>query len=117
MVEPAGEEGVASLGHRSGFFDACHTVVDDLEPDARSWVRRRLDLAASSEDSEQASARLSPSVPGLEPVTANGGTSRERRWDRERLDALVRQACLWLETPCPLRLGAPPGSRTAIPET
>ncbi len=47
VVTPAEDEGVVSLSHRGGARDACHAVLDELDPDARAWVRRRLDLAAS----------------------------------------------------------------------
>jgi len=38
---------VVSLAHRSGAKDACHAVLAQLDPDARSWVQRQLDLQAS----------------------------------------------------------------------
>jgi hypothetical protein len=44
-------DGVVSLVHRLGQFDACHAVVDELEPDARSWVRHQLDTGDFERDS------------------------------------------------------------------
>ncbi|MCP3962846.1 MAG: hypothetical protein GY719_33830 [bacterium] len=52
-IERGEQEGVVSLGHRSGARDACHAVLADLEPDARSWVQRRLDLEASPAETRQ----------------------------------------------------------------
>ncbi len=43
------EASVVSLSHRSGTFDACHAVVAELDDEARSWVRRRLDEATEAE--------------------------------------------------------------------
>ncbi len=51
-VEPAAHGGVVSLEHISGVRDACHAVIAELEPDARAWVQRRLDLAARGEAPE-----------------------------------------------------------------
>ncbi len=45
-VETTEQPGIVSLGHVSGLRDACHAIAAELEPDARSWVRRQLDLAA-----------------------------------------------------------------------
>ncbi len=50
VVKATEHQDVVSLVHRSGARDACHAVVSELEPDARSWVRRRLDIEASSPD-------------------------------------------------------------------
>lgn len=44
-------DGVVSLVHRRGQFDACHAVVDELDPDARSWVRHQLDTGDFERDS------------------------------------------------------------------
>ncbi len=54
LVEVAASEhdGIVSLAHRSGARDACHAVLAELEPEARSWIQRRLDLAASPGDDD-----------------------------------------------------------------
>ncbi|MCP4656474.1 MAG: hypothetical protein GY856_13765 [bacterium] len=48
-VVAAGTENpdVVSLVHRSGAKDACHAVLSQLAPDARSWVQLQLDIEAS----------------------------------------------------------------------
>ena len=38
---------VVSLEHVSGARDACHVPLSELEPDARAWVRKQLDLQAA----------------------------------------------------------------------
>lgn len=43
-VEPDPEqENVVVLRHRYGHRDACHAVIDELDVDARAWVRLQLD--------------------------------------------------------------------------
>lgn len=39
--------GAVSLEHLSGVRDACHTRLSELEPDARAWAQRRLDVEAA----------------------------------------------------------------------
>ena len=68
--------GVVSLDHISGLRDACHAVLAELEPDARSWVRHQLDLAAdvddetalelpgTADDEGGGAGELLPSLPG-----------------------------------------------------
>ncbi len=50
-VREGEQEGVVSLEHRSGSKDACHAVLGELEPDARAWAQRRLDLETGDPDS------------------------------------------------------------------
>ena len=44
-VRPGQTEGVVLLVHRPSGADACHAIVADLEPDARSWVQWQIDEA------------------------------------------------------------------------
>ena len=46
-LDPA-QPGTVSLRHRGHGRDACHAVLASLDEDARSWVQRELDLAASA---------------------------------------------------------------------
>ncbi len=46
-LDPA-QPGTVSLRHRGHGRDACHAVLAALDDDARSWVQRELDLAASA---------------------------------------------------------------------
>ncbi len=45
-VEATGHENLIVLNHRSGARHACHSVISELDDDARAWVRLQLDLAA-----------------------------------------------------------------------
>lgn len=78
-VAPTERDGVVSLGHRSGFLDACHAVVDELEPDARAWVRRQLDLAALPEAGEEPSAPAAATADDGEPTAAETLLARAER--------------------------------------
>ncbi len=40
---------IIAIGHRSRRIDACHAVVDDLDEDARSWVRFELDTRGGAD--------------------------------------------------------------------
>ena len=42
------DSSVVSLRHVSTAADACHAVVEDLDEDARSWVRFQIDTAAAA---------------------------------------------------------------------
>lgn len=44
---------VIAIHHRYGAGDACHAVVDELEEDVRSWVRRLLDEEAEGEPDDE----------------------------------------------------------------
>lgn len=63
-------EGVVTIRHADLGYDACHAVLDDLELDARSIVRRKLDEAAAERaqpmaSTDRASARVArTSTPG-----------------------------------------------------
>ncbi len=66
VVKAAEPQRVVSLVHRSGVKDACHAVVAELDPDARSWVRQRLDVEASPaipDDGLRLGGRESPPLP------------------------------------------------------
>lgn len=43
VVSRSEKEGVVRFDHPSGVFDACHAPLAELEPEARSWIQRRLD--------------------------------------------------------------------------
>lgn len=66
-------DGVVSLVHRLGQFDACHAVVDELDPDSRSWVRHQLDTGAADDSGApsspmaQQSRRAEPAWTRTEP--------------------------------------------------
>ena len=47
MVEQPDPENPRVVGFRLGHFDidACHTLIDELDEDARSWVQRQIDEA------------------------------------------------------------------------
>ncbi len=105
-VATTGDEGIVSLDHRSGARDACHAVIDELEPDARAWVRRQLDLAAFDDEDE-----VAPEPPGR--TEAGGGEAvaellrrgREavEEFDYEGGEELLERALA----------GAPPGTAPA----
>jgi hypothetical protein len=63
----ADREGVALLAHRGSGRSACHAVLAELDEDARSWVQRRLDEAATP---EPATATAAP------PARASARSSR-----------------------------------------
>ncbi len=68
--------GAVSLDHVSGARDACHTVISELEPDARAWVRRRIDQQAAPAESEPAAGRVSGATnvrPCHEPGLGDAG--------------------------------------------
>jgi hypothetical protein len=50
VVSRAEKEGVVQFDHPSGIFDACHAPLAALEPEARSLIQRRLDMAGDGED-------------------------------------------------------------------
>ncbi len=86
--------GVVSLEHISGARDACHAVIAELEPDARAWVQRRLDLAAMGGEEEDA-------VEFFPGDDADGETSGDllqqgaralAEYDYEQGEELLRQA-------------------------
>ncbi len=93
-VVAAARQGVVSLEHVSGVRDACHAVVAELEPDARSWVLRRLDIAASGEEPEDL-----PAAPAAEPAGGDElddllwrGRQALEDYDYEAAEEHLRQA-------------------------
>jgi hypothetical protein len=60
-VDPS-DPRVIAIRHRHGPEDACHAVVDDLDEEARSWVRRKLD-----EDGLDAPGLPTPTPSGKPP--------------------------------------------------
>lgn len=91
---------VISLEHRHTWRNACHTVLDSLDEDARAWVQAQ--LAGLSDPDEDAAALAPP--PG---AAASAAPPADRERDRERgrrpralaqveagplLDGLVAQA-------------------------
>ena len=48
-VERTDDPAVVGLRHRATGADACHARIDDLDDEARSWVRFQLDTAGSEE--------------------------------------------------------------------
>ncbi len=96
-VAPTEQGGVVSLEQVSGLRDACHAIAAELEPDARSWVRRQLDLAARGDEAEF-------SLPGFDPADAAAGAAGEveellergrqalEEYDYERGEELLRRA-------------------------
>ena len=62
--DPA-QPGIISLHHRGR--DACHAVLSSLDEDARAWVQRELDLAASGSEEPAAEApRARPPARGAD---------------------------------------------------
>ncbi len=88
-----GEPGVVSIRHRYRRHDACHAVLDTLDDEARSWVQRELDLAATAgpaseqeEESRRAAAPAAPSdddAPSAEELLAAGREAQDA-YDYER---------------------------------
>ncbi len=106
-VTPAEPEGVVSLdSHRGGTRDACHAVVDELDPDARAWVQRRLDLAVSSpaEAAEDDGPTARPQRPNPPQSQSAPGTAESpeqlleiasaalEEYDYERAEHCLREA-------------------------
>jgi hypothetical protein len=95
IVRP-GDDGTVSLDHRSGSRDACHAVVDELEPDARSWVRLRLDLAASPAVEDDAGTTIDgrATATGEPSVEALVGRARRavQEYDYEAAERDLTQA-------------------------
>jgi hypothetical protein len=60
VVPDPENEAVVLLRHRYGARDACHAVLDDLDPDARAWVRLQLDFDPSEEGVASGEARSGP---------------------------------------------------------
>ncbi len=87
---------VVSLDHRSGLRDACHAVLDELEPDARAWVQRQLDFQAQpgvSQSEELQSEVLQSEVlaPELTIIEARS-VPEDRAASIEELLARARQS-------------------------
>ncbi len=94
-VETTEQAGVISLEHISGLRDACHAIAAELEPDARSWVRRQLDLAAHGDEElrlpELDTAETSGVAGEVEDLLERGRQALEE-YDYERAEDLLRRA-------------------------
>ncbi len=100
-IEPdLAHEGTVSIAHRGQGRDGCHAVLDALDEDARSWVRRALDLGPPSSVSPPPAAITVPPPSELSPPSAEATPdSLVRRADRaidsydyERARAKLAQA-------------------------
>ncbi len=63
-------EGVVSLRHRHLPVDACHTIVEALDDDARSWVLHRLDMIDTGEETYKGESN-----PVRDRIAAKGSSS------------------------------------------
>ncbi len=80
-VKRGEQDGIVSLGHRSGIKDACHAVVSELDLDSRSWIQRRLDVEASPDRDNEAPAHAARG-------SFAGGSVAE---DADQADELLRR--------------------------
>jgi hypothetical protein len=91
VVPDPTQPSVVSLQHVSGTRDACHALVAELDTDARSWVRRRLDERAAEAPRRSAAGNASPGgsrVAGPSGGTVDGRTdAAPRRDDGDALSA------------------------------
>lgn len=90
-------EGVVSLRHRHLPVDACHTIVEALDDDARSWILQRLDGIDSGEESY-----TSESNPVRDRSVAKGSSSAP---DATSQSPSQRDSSVPLSTDELLRLG------------
>ncbi|MFI5299479.1 MAG: tetratricopeptide repeat protein [Polyangiales bacterium] len=81
--------GTVSLRLRSHGRDGCHAVLASLDDDARSWVRRELDLAASAPEPAKSDSVHSRGR-GAAPI-------REQVLDGSTPEALMRRAQVALD--------------------
>lgn len=82
-----GNPQLVSLNLRHFDEDACHALLPELDPDARSWVQRQIDEAASEGDAE---ADEPPKTYGN--VHENGKTPGKEEYSQNELIDLGRQA-------------------------
>ncbi len=85
-VEPEKVPGMVGLRHRFVGADACHARIDELSEQARSWVRRELDLRATTEPASR-QANLTPAVAARENPSSDrvqSGRTALAEYDYER---------------------------------
>ena len=82
-VEPEKVPGMVGLRHRFVGADACHAVIDELSEQARSWVRRELDLRAFSEPAARHASRTQPAEKPTSDRVRSGRTALAE-YDYER---------------------------------
>ena len=116
VVSDPEKEGIVLLRHRYGARDACHAVLDELDPDARAWVRLQLDTRArlpgrrDSCPAQCAGLEVGPAEDGVASGKARSGPPREGASDRRGEEA----AAFTLEDSDPASLIE--RSRTALTE-
>jgi tetratricopeptide (TPR) repeat protein len=91
MASP-GEEGVVLLHHRPSDRDACHALVSELDDDARSFIRLRLDLDSAERHAgpvrgAESKERRPKAVPAFTRTTSPTEPRELVRSGREALDA------------------------------
>lgn len=59
---------VSSIGHRFLDGDACHCVIDELDEDARAWVRLQLDTAERIPEQRTSRVRTAPTASSQTPI-------------------------------------------------
>ncbi len=93
VVSRSEKEGVVRFDHPSGILDACHAPLAELEPEARSWIQRRLDMEGGGEDDV---LRLPDSGDGAHEAPPEDLLSTARRslaeFDYTNAERLLRQA-------------------------
>lgn len=94
-------EGLVLLRHRFSGRDACHAIIDDLETDARSWVRLQLDIADDGEPMAPAAPRtkaapvaVHASAPAEDRPSDSASLVRRGRELMEEYDYEEARACL-----------------------
>ena len=100
VVADPSQPGVVSLRHRVYRDAACHALVEALDDDARSWVRRTLDLGdePDEDEAERAAAprRAEPDsdedLDDPEAVLAAAARAEEEEFDFDRAGVLYRRA-------------------------
>jgi hypothetical protein len=75
------EPGVVALSHIPSGLDACHAVIAELDDDARSWVQRAVDLAASEPGVSPPSDAPPPEPRADAAAAAAAGEAREAAHD------------------------------------
>ncbi len=94
-----GNQQLVSLNLRYFDEDACHALLPELDPDARSWVQRQIDEAASEGDAEADGPRSTDvhqqsfdTQAAVGDVHENGKTSGKEEYSLNELIDLGRQA-------------------------
>ena len=82
-LDPA-QPGTVSLHHRGHGRDGCHALLASLDEDARSWVQRELDLAAST-------LPVAPAEPSAR-LSGRGAPAKARDEEDATPEGLVRRA-------------------------